>query len=70
MDTGENEELTECCECGAEVVPAIDSAYVLDGAVLCFDCAVRRGGDYDAEEERWTVAPRVSDLPDERRPHP
>lgn len=35
-------------------------------AWLCFDCAVRRGGVYDSEEDRWTTAPNVADLPQER----
>ncbi len=37
--------------------------------LLCHACARRRGGVYDAERERWTVEPDLTDLPDERRPH-
>ena len=71
MHNQERDELAECCDCGATIAPTTDRAFVIqDTAVLCFDCAVKRGGVYDGREDRWTVPPRVADLPDERRPHP
>jgi recombinational DNA repair protein (RecF pathway) len=64
-------ELTDCCDCGATIVPATDRAFALnDNEFLCFDCAVRRGGAFDAAQERWTVPPDVANVPDERRAHP
>jgi hypothetical protein len=71
MHNQEANDLTDCCDCGASIAPAIDRAFGLnDEEFLCFDCAVLRGGVYDAREERWTVAPNVTGLPDERRAHP
>ena len=59
-----------CAGCGAEIAPEIDRAYAYGpDSYLCFECAERRGGIYDAQEDRWTAAPDVSGLPDERRPH-
>jgi hypothetical protein len=60
-----------CIGCGAEMWPALDRAFACGpDAFLCFECAERRGGVYEADEDRWTEAPDVADLPDERRPHP
>jgi len=71
MHTQEFRELTDCCDCGAVIEAEAERPFtVSDDEVLCFECAVRRGGVYDAAEDRWTVAPDVADLPDERRPHP
>jgi hypothetical protein len=70
MEREELEELTECWDCGATVSPSEDPVYEFaENQALCFECALRRGGEYDAHEERWTVAPNVQDLPDEQRPH-
>ncbi len=70
MHRSEAEELVECFDCGATIAPALDRAFAIsDDAFLCFDCALKRGGVFDADEDRWTKPPRVGDLPDERRPH-
>lgn len=60
-----------CASCGEVISPATDGgfAYGTQG-VLCWECAIRRGGSYDADQDRWTTPPDVSDLPDERRPVP
>jgi len=29
---------------------------------LCWECALRRGGVYDADQDRWSVLPDVGDL--------
>jgi hypothetical protein len=64
-------ELTTCIDCGDEIDPATDDAFpVGETGYLCLKCAVRRGGSFDPEEDRWTTPPDVADLPDERRPHP
>ena len=71
MHSQEFTELTDCCECGAAIAADTDRTFVVsDDEVLCFDCAVRRGGAYDSLKERWTVPPNVAGLPDERRAHP
>jgi hypothetical protein len=64
-------EPTECNDCGAEVTPGADRTYSISPElILCFECAVKRGGIYEEREDRWLKEPDVSDEPDERRPHP
>ncbi len=64
-------EPTACCDCGASMWPEVERAFPCSPETyLCFVCAERRGGVFDATEERWIVAPNVAGLPDERRPHP
>ena len=71
MHEQEFNELTKCMDCGALIAPERDRAFaVSDEDFLCFECSLRRGGAYDAEMDRWIVAPSVGDEPDERRPHP
>jgi len=61
-------EPTTCCECGAPIWAEVDRAFPCSADdYLCFACAERRGGVYDAFEDRWTAPPDVSGLPDERR---
>ncbi|MBX3189205.1 MAG: hypothetical protein KF819_19435 [Labilithrix sp.] len=70
-DVDEWIEPTACFDCGAELWPDIDRAFASGpDVVLCFACAERRGGVYDADEDRWLVAPDMSGIADERRPHP
>jgi hypothetical protein len=40
-----------------------------DDAFLCLECALKRGGVFDEDTDRWVVPPDVEDLSDERRPH-
>jgi len=57
------EDRVECADCGAEIAGVADGSYVLDEqGVLCFECAVRRGGQYDGPKDHWTVPPDVSGL--------
>ncbi len=71
MHALEENELADCRDCRATIAPSTDRAFAInDDDFLCFDCAVLRGGVYDAHEERWTVPPNVADVPDERRAHP
>lgn len=64
MERDERDEIGgNCADCGAPMDGAVDRSYPLrQGGVLCFRCAVRRGGSYDAEEDRWRTAPSVNDL--------
>lgn len=71
MHSQEWSELVDCCDCHAPVAPKTDRVFALDADVfLCFGCAIRRGGIYDEDQERWVVTPDVADVPDERRAHP
>ncbi len=71
MDREELEEELICADCGALFWTNAYPAYLWgESGVLCFECAVKRGGEFDAELDRWVCEPNVGDLPDERRPHP
>ena len=57
---------TECADCGAAVLSGAESGFGFGhNAVLCSTCAIRRGGSYDARQERWIQPPRVADLLEE-----
>ncbi|HEY8122323.1 MAG TPA: DUF4136 domain-containing protein [Myxococcota bacterium] len=63
MHRSEARELELCTACGAEVHAARDRTYALDAErVLCFACAVRRGGAYDEQHDLWRAAPDLTDL--------
>lgn len=52
-----------CADCGAQVVAVDDRAFEFGTqGLLCWPCAERRGGRYDAEQERWSVAPDIAGL--------
>lgn len=63
MHRSETRELSDCADCGAETLPARDRAYASGEIVLCWACALRRGGSYDEEQDRWVVPPATADLP-------
>lgn len=66
----DEEEVSRCLDCGADLWPETERAFPYGPEeYLCFACAERRGGVFDAHEDRWTVTPDLSGLPDERRPH-
>ncbi|MGZ5967874.1 MAG: phosphoribosyltransferase family protein [Polyangiales bacterium] len=68
MEQDEGEEMVECIDCGATISPRADRAFAVSSdTYLCFDCAVRRGGVYEADQDRWTTAPDVSDEPESVR---
>ncbi len=50
-----------CASCGTDVRSA-ERAFAFEGSVLCWECAMKRGGEYDELHDRWTKAPDVSDL--------
>lgn len=63
MHRSELEDATPCAACDAMVEPGAARGYGFGSdAVLCWQCAVDRGGSYDAEQERWVSPPRVDDL--------
>ena len=56
--------LTHCVLCGSPHSPAGRPVYALDeDAVLCFPCAVQRGGVYDDLARSWIALPVRSGLP-------
>lgn len=62
MHVTEDEQYAFCADCEREVLRA-EHDYVLGaGALVCFDCAIRRRGAYHEILGRWTVAPKVDDL--------
>ena len=70
MHRDESDELDSCANCGADIAAGPDRGYRYGNhGVICWSCAVERGGSYDADKDAWTTAPDVMDLPDERRPH-
>jgi len=63
MHREEAERLSLCADCGAEIDAGVERAYAFGTAgVLCWECAVRRGGAYDGQREAWTRLPQVDDL--------
>jgi hypothetical protein len=62
MHESEWDELQQCVDCGSEVAPGTDRAFAFGDVVLCFDCAVRRGGEFDAQRETWSKAPSLGDI--------
>ncbi len=70
MERDEEESLFTCADCGAAIWTDIDRYFpISDETYLCWTCAIRRGGSYDADEDRWTTAPGLEGIADERRPH-
>lgn len=65
-----DEGLGPCTDCGQDIGLEASGSYEgTEGVALCWACALRRGGVYDADRDRWLVTPEVGDLGDERQPH-
>jgi len=63
MHRSELSEFVECSGCGADVSSGRDREFEFgESLVLCFDCAVRRGGSYDEARDRWSVVPTIDDI--------
>jgi hypothetical protein len=63
MDEQELEEQVPCRACGALVWPNLEPSFVFgEDQLLCLGCSMRRGGEFDAEHERWARDPDVSEL--------
>ncbi|MCZ7681839.1 MAG: hypothetical protein M5U28_24820 [Sandaracinaceae bacterium] len=61
MHRSEAVEYEVCASCGAEVRSA-ERAFAFEESVLCYECAVKRGGAYDETQDRWTCAPSLEGL--------
>jgi hypothetical protein len=63
MHRSEVDALANCAVCGASVDTQGAQAYPIGSqSVLCFECALARGGSFDAAQDRWVEAPRIADL--------
>ena len=68
MHSEEFDQATECADCRAAILPAIDRSFGFDDdAYLCYACAVGRGGVYDSRLERWAVFPDMGGDREARR---
>ena len=64
MNGGDPDERLSCGACGSLLDPG-DRVYAFgSGGVICFPCAIQRGGTYDDGQDRWTQAPDVSNVAD------
>lgn len=57
-----------CADCGADLESGERAFAVSDDSVICYACAVRRGGAYDELHDRWSPAPMTDDLLERDRP--
>lgn len=65
-DRDDREERDVCELCGARVSASTEAAFAFGaGGVLCFECATRRGGSFDADRDLWDPPPDLEGLPDE-----
>ena len=63
MEPEELEIHEPCADCGAVVIEGLSPLYNFgESGVLCWECAIRRGGKYDAEHDTWVEAPNTTDL--------
>ncbi|MEW5852050.1 MAG: hypothetical protein AB2A00_24895 [Myxococcota bacterium] len=61
----------ECEDCRQTVTPPQDPVYRLgEDAFLCLQCATRRGGVYNADEDRWVVEPSLRGIEGLANPPP
>jgi hypothetical protein len=66
MHRDEAEQRSSCADCGAPTGPEARAFAFGTTSLICWECAVRRGGSYAADEDRWTQVPDVADLHPER----
>ena len=63
MHRSEASALLTCSDCGVEVRAGADRLFAFGArGILCFDCALRRGGRYDETHDLWSAEPRIDDL--------
>jgi hypothetical protein len=66
MDPDDREDFAVCSLCGAQVSEESEGIFGFGTQnVLCGECAIARGGRYDALRDAWEVAPDLTGLPDE-----
>lgn len=63
MKTEPGDAIDVCKGCG-DPLDVLNERYAYGGhSVLCWNCAVERGGIYDGEHECWVNEPDVQDVP-------
>jgi hypothetical protein len=63
MHRSETRNLGCCSDCGTETQASTERAYSFGTrGLLCFECAIRRGGRYDETHDHWSNDPRIDDL--------
>ena len=63
MHRSEERTLSRCADCGAEIRAEAQEGFTFGTrGVLCLQCAERRGGSYDAGQDRWTTSPDLQGL--------
>jgi hypothetical protein len=63
MHRSEAELAARCFGCGAEVQGVSDRAFSFGTrGVLCFDCALARGGRYDEGRDGWVDEPNLDGI--------
>lgn len=58
----EREIACACADCGESIPGGVRSYEFGEQSALCWACAVKRGGSYDAKRERWTTKPSTANL--------
>ena len=63
MHRSEERNIANCLDCGTQLEPARERGYTFGSrGVLCFECAVRRGGSWDGTHEHWDTEPSIEGL--------
>jgi hypothetical protein len=67
MHRSERATYIACADCGTELSPGGERGFAFGArGMLCFDCALRRGGRYDDNFDHWHHKPFIDDLGPER----
>jgi len=69
LDEERQEDVDTCADCGGRAGRGERTFAVDDDSVLCFACAMRRGGSYDERHDTWSTEPEIDDLLERDRPH-
>lgn len=62
MHRSEMEMTVPCAGCGTPVAEDSRSYAFGENQLLCWECALRRGGSFDSKEDRWIAEPNTGDL--------
>ncbi len=63
MDISQAEQEQRCAACGVHITTSGNRVFEFgEQSVLCYECAVSRGGVHEEDYDRWTSPPTVGDL--------
>ena len=63
MRRSQHEDVLPCVGCGVETAVAVERGFAINAeTVICFECAVQRGGRWDEERALWSSEPDVVGL--------